>query len=592
MLRVSITLLVTFSVLLSSASSQISMFNTGTGSPGSLVTTVGSAITIDNAPVNVAIGSGAIARAAGPSNASYIPTGVALTPAAGFTIQFWFKPAFVTAFGYLFGDGSMVSPLGTGALRCFMNGTLSTGSNVVLRGVPNDANTVGTPGPLVTGVNANGYVHLAVIYDQTLGTIRWLVNGVTNNIVAQTAPFNWTGVNLGFGGTNVTSSAVAAGNYDDIRIYNFARTNADVMADFSLSAAGNGPSGSTNVPFSYFECEGAVTPHTMFIGTNGDATGTGTRIVTSGAPLEWGSDCISQPGNNAAHLFNIHGPTLGSPAINPGTTAYRPAPPPVVNYSTPGLTLLLEGSAFSSPAAAFSGLFPDGLGLLQLLPGLVTLGLSAPYQYQVSANISFALPPGLLQTGDSIDFQGLAFDPAYPLGLAVTNRAVFTYRTPLVGPHAHVEVRGAGAIQVLGFWEIWNTGDTEITQVTLDAATCVANGGTATGFNPAGPLNTGGALTGNSTHRFGTDLICGYTGFVPVGTAPNGITLSYNPPGAGTTFSGTIDQHIFDCESIPANTNGNSYIGTTVSVTFSNGTTLTGLMIADPSDPLAAIIDL
>ena len=54
----------------------------------------------------------------------------------------------------------------------------------------------------------------------------------------------------------------------------------------------------------------------------------------------------------------------------------------------------------------------------------------------------------------------------------------------------------------------------------------------------------------------------------------------------------TIDELKFDCDTVASNLPGSSLVGSTVTVTFSDTSVLTGTMIIDPLDATAAIIDL
>jgi hypothetical protein len=589
--------------------------------------TVGNLITIDNVPANVAVGSGAAYRAAGASNASYVPTAHAIVPTSGYTIQFWYKPDSQTIFQYLFGDAAMLAPpaatFSGGAFRCFANGTGSVMSNLTVRGVPNQilSDPAGGTvlGPLATGgmgggVNANGYVHLALVYNQTLNTGKWVINGTfsTTPIAQVSTPYNWTTTNPAVGlttcGYNGTTSGAGSGRYDDYRIYNYARADADIAADYLMTATGNGPSGQPNQPCQYYEFEGNIQPHIMFIGATpfgaatNDPTGTGNHVVTQGSIIEWGSNSPNQPGTPASHLINVFGPTLGTPGIDGRPIQYRASPQPPINFLTPGVAGIQLGHGFSIPAYLAAILWSDGLSL-GLLQGLAFLTVPGPYQYQVSPNNNFVIPPGF-QDNDSIFFQGLAYDPAYPFTVATTNLASFFYKNPIPGPHAHVEARGPGAIQVTAFWEVWNTGDVDITQVTINAAT--ATGG-ATGFIPTGALNTGGTLGAATSYRHNSEVFTalanlppGFTAIGTAGTQPGGTAVTTSGLQFDfTNFSATIDHFHFDCAGLdggafPNNTNpqGSGYIGSTVTVTFANTTVLTGTLVADPSDPTAAVIDL
>ena len=139
------------------------------------------------------------------------------------------------------------------------------------------------------------------------------------------------------------------------------------------------------------------------------------------------------------------------------------------------------------------------------------------------------------------------------------------------------------------FYEIWNTGTLDITQVIIDTTT--ATGG-ATAFAPSAALNTGGTLAAGSSYRENTNVLTGLIGFTGVGplatTPPTYRGLQFD----FSNFSATIDELKFDCDTVLSNLAGSSLVGSTVTVTFSDTTFLTGTMIIDPSDANAAIIDL
>jgi len=579
-------------LLAAAVSAQVTLRNDATSPTNTFLTTVGTGITLDTGQFQ--LGTGSVARAATPANTSYIPTGFAVTPATGFTIQFWFRPVGAPggAAWYVFGDPTMVNPGGTGQFRCFRDG-IFLGGQIGVRGIPVQCQTSLTP--LTTRLNAQGWVHLAFRYSganppggMAANTAQWFSNGVPDGTaVNQGAAFNYNGVNLTIAGFSGSSSPAGNGHYDDIRIDSVPRTDADILANYLAEASG------AAVPDKvYLKCNSTVDPHTTFIGTNGDPTSTSTRLLTSGSPMEWGGNSPNQSGNPASCFMNLNGPTVGSPGIaNPYAVALRTAPPMPQAHVTPGVPGLECGFLFSGPPAPFSLMWPDGLGI-----GFLTnVGIPIPYAYQTSPNLTFTTP-GLFQTGDRIDLQFVALDANYPLGIGTANRATFVYQACPPEPHARVEARGAGAIQVLSFWEVHNTGGVSIARVVIDATT--ATGG-AMGFVPSGALNSGGTLQAGTSYRFNSNTFCGLTGGTPPGnftplnlftcgtqTAYRGLQFDFN------NFNPCTDVFIFDCDSCATNLNGNAYIGSTVTVTFSDSTVLSGPMVADMSDPLAAIINL
>jgi hypothetical protein len=559
-----LTALLTAAVLAAGSTAQITLSNSASAPASTFQSTVGTAHAIDT--VNLQIGAGTLSRTAAGGATSYLATGVALTPATGFTIQTWFRPTGINATGtakYMFGDAFMPSPVGGasgGNFRCFHDGVAGQGA-LIIRGVPNQVIT-----PIV--LTNNVWTHIALKYDPATNTISWLVNGVLSAAVVQTAgAFTWSGVNLHvFGYSGSGTSPGASGNYDDMRIYSFARTNADILADYTLAAAGNGPSGMANLPDkAYYQCDGSVEAHTCVVSTNGDPASMLDRKVTNGTFVSWGGNSINQAGNAASALINIR-----PGGVNPGCV-------------TPGFSLITQCHAFSIPAGG-AIIYPDGLDLNSIGVGI---GIPGPYTYGGGAGptlVSAIMPP--LTAGDVVSIQFVAIDAGYPGFVGVSNEGHFKYVDALPGNHAHVEARGVGAIQTTGFWEFTNTGSVDIMQVVVDAAT--ATGG-ATGFLPTGALNSGGTLAAGTSYRFGSEVITGLTGPLPgLFTAPTPASLQFD----FLSFNATIDDLIWDCESVPANIAGNTYIGATVTVTFVNATVLVGTLVADPLDPTAAVVDL
>lgn len=226
---------------------QITLTNTATGGPAT-ATTVGTAHSLDT--MSFRIGTQSCAHAGTASN--YMPTAAALNPAtsgnggpgarAGFTIQWWQKVTQPTQFGYHWGE------VGWSSFRCFQNGAAGTG-NMIVRGPLTDLATTGAP--LQNSLDPNGWIHFAVVVDSGANTTTWYVNGQPN----ATGMANITGSGTNFNALGYTSSCVP-GNYDDFRIYDWARAAGDIAADFQSPAVGAGPSGSPNTPdLGYYQCE-------------------------------------------------------------------------------------------------------------------------------------------------------------------------------------------------------------------------------------------------------------------------------------------------------------------------------------------------
>jgi len=278
------------------APAQITLKNTATGGPPT-ATTVGTAHSIDT--TNFKVGAGSVLRTPA-SGTSHLPTQAALDPTStgnggasaspGFTIQWWYKPAGPTAFGYLWSDR------GWSSFRCFQNGAAGTG-NVIVRGSVNDCATTGAP--LQNSLDPNGWLHLACVVDTKAMTTTWYVNGAKNNSVTLT--ISGKGTNLQCFGDSGSSSGYQ-GNSDDFRIYNWARTAADIAADYNTRATGVGPSGSPNVPdLGYYECEPP------------------TSLVVSGLAKPGGTVDLTLSASSSANLVYQIGSSLGTGPIPIGT---------------------------------------------------------------------------------------------------------------------------------------------------------------------------------------------------------------------------------------------------------------------------------
>lgn len=610
---------------------QVTIANNASSAALPFSSSIGTQINLVNVnpmPAPPVLGSlGYLRRLPGAGNADYILTGYAVNPTSdgsfaqnrpGYTIQFWYAPDNGTTFQYLWGDGANVSPLGGasgGAFRCFANGTNSLNGNVIVRGLANETFTVSSP--LLN--LSNGWVHLAFRYDATLNTCNWLVNGLVQAATAQVAgAYNWVQGNLSLIGSNMTTSAAGSGGYDDIRVYDWARTDADIAADYATVAFGTGPSGETNIPDRvYWEAELAVLPHNAWVGTNGDATATDVRVITAGTSMAWGGNSPGQPGLPASGLLNFEGMIAGQTPFAPYRRAHREIPPPAISYTTPGIPAVGLGHNFSIPQNPVAFAIPDGIGLHAL--GVVFFGIPGiPTAYTYgSPDFQFTMPPGVFNHGDLIRLQMVAPDAGYPGGGAGSLQTGFVYSdcqgdtsTPTPGPHARVEARGVGTIQVSGFWRVHNTGSVGISSVQIDLSTSNGGGGTVmNAWNPTSALNSGGMMSAGTSYRKNTHVITGLD-FTVAGNTVGGYTEVLTGtsvagmPGAlrfdFTNFTACIDSLIFDCgdattgslAGTAANLSGNNAAGATVTVTFTDSTVLVGTMAVDPSDPTASVVDL
>ena len=366
-----------FFVIAGLAPAQITLRNSATGGPPTATTTgTGTEHTLDTA--NFMVGTSSVLRNPATGTA-HLPTTAALDPAStgkggatadpGFTVQWWYKPAAPTAFGYLWSDR------GWGSFRCFQNGAAGVGE-VIIRGPLTDCTTTGSV--LVNSTNPKGWVHLAVTVNTKTNLTTWYVNGVLNNSAA--ANITGKGTSLVCFGDSGSSSGYQ-GNDDDFRIYNWARTAADIASDYTRNAIGTGPSGSPNVPdLGYYECELPI------------------QLVASGSPRPGGTVAFSLSASSSAGLPYQLGSSLGIGPTPLGTRS--------LGLSLDDLLVVTVGGFLPSVFVNYAGTL-DGSGnagasvVIPSIPALigirihsafVTLSAASPFGIkEISSTESFAI---------------------------------------------------------------------------------------------------------------------------------------------------------------------------------------------------------
>lgn len=147
-----------------------------------------------------------------------IATGYNLsTGTSSFTISMWLNNLVTPASTrYLFGDAGH-------SFRCFVGGVAPTGG-AVLRGTGvTDVPINGIfPGPTV--------IH--IVYDSATTSVKIYKNGVLDNTVAQTAPFNFT-AGTGFTVGGYSSSAGLEGLMDEFRFYKRRLDSAEIASTWN-----------------------------------------------------------------------------------------------------------------------------------------------------------------------------------------------------------------------------------------------------------------------------------------------------------------------------------------------------------------------
>jgi hypothetical protein len=246
---------------------------------------------------------------------------------------------------------------------------------VIIRGPLADCKTTGSV--LVNSTNPAGWIHLAVTVDTKANLTTWYVNGTKNN----TSVPNITGKGTSFvclGDTG--SSSGYEGNADDFRIYNWARTAADIAADFNKRASGNGPSGSPNVPdLGYYECE------------------LPTSLVASGTPRPGGTIDLALTAASSANLAYQIGSSLGTGPIPIGGR---------------NLGLSLDPLLVVTVSGALPGIFSGYAGTMDA---------------QGAAKAKINIPPVAALIGARIHTAFLTLSPSAPAGVReISNTASFT----------------------------------------------------------------------------------------------------------------------------------------------------------------------
>ena len=369
-----------FFVIAGIAPAQITLLNSATGGPPS-ATTIGTAHSLDSKVFK--IGTASCYRSSLSSGYSYLPTGAALDPLSagsggpgaspGFTVQWWYRPAGPTTFGYLWGDNPWSGSGGT--FRCFQNGAAGTG-NLIIRGPVTDNATTGAP--LQNALDPQGWIHLACVVDSAKNTVTWYVNGAQNN--SGTANITGKGGDLKFMGYDGSTSP-GAGQYDDIRIYNWARTAADVAADYTRNAIGTGPSGSPNVPdLGYYECE------------------LPTRLVASGSPRPGGTVALDLTASGSANLPYQLGSSLGTGPTPIGNRSLDLSVDNLLVVTVggylPAIFANYAGTIDASGKASASVVIPaiPALVGIRIHTAFVTLSASSPFGIKaISSTESFAI---------------------------------------------------------------------------------------------------------------------------------------------------------------------------------------------------------
>ncbi len=593
-------------VLLAASGFGQGYFNEGT-SPNLQVMTTQGGLVSPNATAPI-LGAGALTRAAGSANLSYINTGVAYALSGPWTMEYWIRPAAlaVSSLAYLLGDSTAVFDAANGPFRTFTNGNNSNNNNLVLRGFPNQPFTAPTPGGAAStapGVLTVGVAtHVTFAYDptaSTFGTIYVYVNGVLNGTFAQTAALNHSLTNLTFAGYNGSSSNAMPGEYDEFQFWTVYRTPAQVLADYNTQLA------APNLPQKcYGRFDGVVNQHNLTTSINGDPEDKREKRFTDGTLVTWTANSPGLPGSPYSVLLNYNQGGL-SPTCS---TSFG-------GQSVAGLQVC---NGFSTPIGAAIE-FPDSLHLTSI--GVAAVNIPIAANYGTSPGVIIPVPAPFFTPGDSLFLQSIALDPGYPLYAGTSNPAKLVYDPGIPGEHFSFEAKGVSNLQVTGFWRMRNTGTIPISSIELDFVN--SNPTLPYEFYTNNVTNSGGTLQCSTAYRENCIAVTGcvptatntlvtcspappagqnfiyYTG-TNVGTnAGTFRTMAWNFNLSGSMFDGPTDDFVFDAFAdapgagvAPNAHNGAAYAGMRVTVNFITNVQLQGFLAQDPSNPDRTFLSL
>lgn len=150
---------------------------------------------------------------------------------SGYTIEMWINRTVSATTGYL-----MHKESGSGAKGGYT--IISANTNKITTSIRNVSSSVVTITSSSTIITNNSY-HIAVTYDNATTNLSLYVNGILENSSITNITNSATITNLGIGAT-AAGATFFTGTIDEIMIYEFAKTGAEIQSDYSKSSESYG----------------------------------------------------------------------------------------------------------------------------------------------------------------------------------------------------------------------------------------------------------------------------------------------------------------------------------------------------------------
>ncbi|MEE9167479.1 MAG: LamG-like jellyroll fold domain-containing protein, partial [Candidatus Neomarinimicrobiota bacterium] len=198
-----------------------------------------------------------------------------------------------------------------------------------------------------TSISSGSWYHVAAMATNN-GDMRLYVNGVEEGTSMSVSTL-WTGGDRYYFGSNSTGSDYFSGTIDEVRIWNVARTKAEIQADMNRALKGN-ETGLVGY-WRFDESSGTTTYDGTPNGNNGTVNG-GAQFVSSDAPIGVPSipqNLTASPGNDQVTLAwspNTEADLSHYLVYQSTTSGFTPAPTDsVARVNEPDTTVTITGLA-------------------------------------------------------------------------------------------------------------------------------------------------------------------------------------------------------------------------------------------------------